>query len=849
MYCSTSLTQLPVLPRLPRGLVSLLILSLLLQTCPLFTLQPMGILPSFTIRLDQERSLRWRVRRRRAQRGPLTTGRLMPRLLSRLLVRLSVLALLVHLSGWAAMNPLAWSLLIIPVVQALLTVMTFRCVTAALRRAAWSGNSWLQRGYQGLLIVLLLSAVQHGWSHLHELPGGGWSLMGLSVSVLSADRATEIKMEQDTPTRYRITLRGTFELIWEPRDRFEKWMLILFLHRLTRSRVPSPFLRLHQLADAFDVAASNIRYWIREVETYGWHILSDRYRHQAHSLLPDAAMSRVILQTWVPAFWLSAWDVRERLIQAQVIPDRDALSVEALHALAKHTGFAQVRDLLLERFNLQHGQLIARETWWLRELLALNERLIAKLERGEQLLPQELVESEPLRLKPSDAPAHPDLRSGAWAKPGDSESPPLAAGLKSALFEAPSPPETPTTPVRCTYCGSDRVAPKSKQPRHKTILDAFGERHVIDVLRYYCLNPACAYHTFTHFPSGVLPHSRYPMSVRLLAVEVYDTLLSTYRRSARLFEVTGATLYQWVSALGPAAECLAAYLGVVRTSGVIGVDDKWILVCSPSAVRPHGRRQRAVWRYAYFAVDVYSYDLLALQLYPEHNDEAARLILLELKAKGIRPRVVVTDLDPAYGRVLPQVFPAAIHHECIFHALQNASKQLTRVYGRYYLENTPESVPLHDAITTLFHAQTQKTVRKRFANLMALRESYVAQTPEIACVFDSLERHFPKLVNAIESPFIPRTNNATELVIRRFDQHYQAMCGFDTFESAQRYLRVFEVVYRLTPFADDARPEIRGKSPLELAGYDLRALPLADFFTQRKLPLLPVQGAEGVPMT
>ena len=131
---------------------------------------------------------------------------------------------------------------------------------------------------------------------------------------------------------------------------------------------------------------------------------------------------------------------------------------------------------------------------------------------------------------------------------------------------------------------------------------------------------------------------------------------------------------------------------------------------------------------------------------------------------------------------------------------------------------------------------------------MALRETYVAQPPEIACVFDSLARHFPKLVNAIENPLIPRTNNATELVMRWFDQHYQVMCGFDTLESAQRYLRVFKVVYRLTPFADDARLEIRGKSSLELAGYDLRALPIANFFTQRKLPSLTLQGAEVVPM-
>ncbi len=831
MYCSTSLTQLPVLPRLPRGLVGVLILGLLFHTLPLLPSQPPALLPCLTVTPGRC----WSSRRCRNTRFSFSSGWVLRRLSPRLLVRLIVLASLLHLSGWTAMTPLAWSLLIIPVAQAFTAVMALRCFTAAPRRAAWSWTSSLQRGYQGLLFVLLLSALQHGLSHHHGLPGGGWSLMGLSVSVLSADHAAEITLAQDTPTRYHITLRGTFELVWEPRDNFEKWMLILFLRRLTRRRGMRPVLSLRHLADAFDIAAPNLRYWTREVETYGWHILSDRYRHQIHSALPDAPLSRAILQTWVPAFWLSAWEIRERLIQAQVIPNRDALTVEALHVLAKHTGFAQVRDLLLERFNLQHGHLIARDAWWLRELLALNERLMAKLDRGEPLLPQELVAIEPLRLKASE-------------KPGDPEPPPLAASLKSVLFEAPSPPETPVTPLRCTYCGSDRVAPKSKQPRRKTVFDEFGELHVIDVVRYYCLNPDCAYHTFTQFPSGVLPHSPYPVPVRLLAVEVYDTLLSTYRRSARLFEVTAATLYQWLNALSPAAECLAAYLGVVRTSGVIGVDDKWILVCSPSAVRPHGRRQRAVWRYAYFAVDVYSYDLLALKLYPEHNDEAARLILLELKAKGLRPRVVVTDLDPAYGRVLPQVFPSAVHHECIFHALQNASAQMTRVYGRYYLERVPASGPLHDAITTLFHAQTQKTVRKRFADLMALRETYVAQTPEIACVFDSLERHFPKLVNAIENPLIPRTNNATELVIRRFDQHYQAMCGFDTFESAQRYVRVFEVVYRLTPFADDGRPEIRGKSPLELAGYDLRALPLADFFTQRKLPLLPLPGAEVVPM-
>ncbi|HUT20104.1 MAG TPA: hypothetical protein VM366_13195, partial [Anaerolineae bacterium] len=61
-------------------------------------------------------------------------------------------------------------------------------------------------------------------------------------------------------------------------------------------------------------------------------------------------------------------------------------------------------------------------------------------------------------------------------------------------------------------------------------------------------------------------------------------------------------------------------------------------------------------------------------------------------------------------------------------------------------------------------------------------------------------------------------------------------------------MRVFELVYRLTPFADDNPSSIRGKCPLELAGYALDALPIADFSRQPKLPTLQLPGEEAVPM-
>jgi hypothetical protein len=39
---------------------------------------------------------------------------------------------------------------------------------------------------------------------------------------------------------------------------------------------------------------------------------------------------------------------------------------------------------------------------------------------------------------------------------------------------------------------------------------------------------------------------------------------------------------------------------------------------------------------------------------------------------------------------------------------------------------------------------------------------------------------------------------------------------------------VFEKIYRFTPFSQDAQPRLRGKSPLQLAGYDVAQMPMAN---------------------
>ena len=231
--------------------------------------------------------------------------------------------------------------------------------------------------------------------------------------------------------------------------------------------------------------------------------------------------------------------------------------------------------------------------------------------------------------------------------------------------------------------------------------------------------------------------------------------------------------------------------------------------------------------YVYLAVDVYTYDLLHIALYAHNTAGSTRAFLLALKAKGYKPRILVTDLRKEYGPAIDEIFSDARHHECIFHAMQWLHRQLKEVYGPKYAETHPEAVKLKEMMDAIFQVKTRRTAQKRYTAVMLLQEQYVAQQPEVVSIFESLERHWPTLVNGIESTIIPRTNNIVELVIRRFDQHYQNFCGFDSLDTARLFLAVFEKVYRFTPFTQDAQPRIRGKCPLEVAGYDVSELPMA----------------------
>jgi len=625
-----------------------------------------------------------------------------------------------------------------------------------------------------------------------------------------------IEVEQDDDGWYHVRIRGEFEIHVDGNVEMYLRMLIIFLGLLqvpgeTRSSRRTrdgrrPFVRQQQLEAWFGVPQPHISRWFKYWMEQDWRrMLSQKWGE----VLTEEVRQRVI-ECWAGFPWWTAQRVWEYM-RAQ----GSRITLPQVKQIGRESGWTLLRQQLRRRYQISAESFRPRDEWLVGQLLEQIQRLVERLEALEELTEEQQIEIADLEALCDELHLEPPPARRAL---------PWVLRVERLLFGHWETVEDGT--VRCIYCGTTDVSRKSRQGRPKRYVDEQGNEQTVEVYRYYCHNPACKYKTFTNLPPNLIPHSKWTLQHHLAALQTYEWSHSVYRCTSQMLGVSKMTAYRWVSAFGHQLLPVAALFGVVRSSGVVGVDEKYVLV--PKNDKPEGDMKR--WMYVYFAVDCYTYDLLHIDIYPYNTKHSATAFLLALRAKGYHPRVIVTDMRVDYQSVIAHVFPKAVHHECIFHALQDLNDHLKEAYGCDYADTRPDVVALKEEIDHIFDARTKRTARRRYERVLAKRSRFVAETPEAEKAFAFLERHWPRLVNAIESRYIPKTNNTTEQVIRIFTQHYKTFCGFENIQSARLYLGVFEKVYRFTPFSDDAQQRIRGKCPLELAGYPVQKLPMAQLF-------------------
>jgi transposase-like protein len=678
------------------------------------------------------------------------------------------------------------------------------------RHPLWRDGQWLL--WQGQRLILLGYL---GWA-LYEMKGETIShlasdglVLGCGCQVCGREEPwVEVVHQEDGG--YQATLCGHFVVTIAGDDPFRKRLLMIFLrlldvpgHRGTRPTRDGrrPFVPQLQLAQWFQLPQPDISriegYWVQGA----WPELLSK-------CTPEILTHELVRRVATVCATHPDWNREKvyRYLQDQGV----RLSRPQVRQAMEQSGCTHLHRELKRRFHWTPGAFHLREEWLVEELLRLVRFLQECLETGQSLPSEERVALADVQAVAREAGIEPDPPR---------KMTPWLLRMKQVILGDWQTVEDNT--VRCPACNSAEVKPKGRKPRMKKFYDEERNLREVAVYRYHCLNPSCPRKSFTHMPLGLVPYSRHPMDVHLLACQAYAWSYSTYRRVGHALQVSEMTIYRWVSAWGHELLPMAALFGVVRSSGVVGVDEKYVLV--PKNDKPEGKMRR--WMYVYLAVDVHTYDLLHIAIYPHKTSASAQAFLLALRAKGYHPRVIVTDLRGDYHAVIALVFPQAQHHECLFHAEQEVSRHLRKTLGRNYAQEHPVAEEIRAEIVKIFQVRTKRTARKRYRALMDRRKECLEESPELQWMFEFLETHWPYLLNAVENPLIPMTNNAAEMVIRRFDQHYQNFCGFESITTAQLYLGVFEKLYRFTPFSDDARPEIRGKSPLQLAGYDVSQIP------------------------
>jgi transposase-like protein len=675
-----------------------------------------------------------------------------------------------------------------------------------------AGHQLLWQGQRVVMVTAVALALKQGKQVEDNAQVSGSSLL-LGVGCQYCGREEPgVEVRQDEDGSYQATLCGHFTIRVPGDHPFRVRMLMLFLRLLDapgprrgsrRTRDGrTPFVRQVQAEAWFQMPHPEIS----RIEGY-WH--RGAWPELFSQFTPEILTPELVRRTAQVCATFAHWNLRE--VHRYLQKEGTAISHRQVRQAVEQSGWSTLRRELQRRYHWTPDTFHLKEEWLVQELLRQVQLLLACLESGQALPQEERIALADVQALAQEAgiQAVAPLRTVPWL-----------LRIQRVVFGEWQMVEDDT--IRCPECQSTNIGRKSRQPRMKKFYDAEGNLQEIAVYRYYCRNPACPQQSFTHFPPGLVPYSRHRLEVHLLAWQAYAWSYSTYRRVGQALQVSETTVYRWVSAWGQQLLPVAALFGVVRSSGVVGVDEKFVLV--PKNDKPEGKMRR--WMYVYLAVDVYTYDLLHIAIYPHNTRGSAHAFLLALRAKGYQPQVVVTDLRRDYAPVIALVFPQAQHHECIFHAEQEISRYLTKTWGRDYAERHPEVEQVRATVVGIFQARTKRTAQKRYQALLRQQKTYVQHEPDLQWVFDFLEQHWPSLLNSVQSNLIPATNNATEMVIRRFDQHYQNFCGFESIASAQLYLGVFEKLYRFTPFSEDAQPRIRGRSPLQLAGYDLSRMPM-----------------------
>jgi len=328
-------------------------------------------------------------------------------------------------------------------------------------------------------------------------------------------------------------------------------------------------------------------------------------------------------------------------------------------------------------------------------------------------------------------------------------------------------------------------------------VDLKGES-LIAIQEYLCKR--C--NRFFRYPC--LGKGRYGFNVKCEAAELYYDTRGSYRRVMKaLYRRIGVKpshvqIFRWMDELGE--NCKDA-IQVARElhphwSRCLGLDSKALKISG-------------LEHYLLLAADLGTQDAVNFALV-EREDYGVFSTLRQIKRKiGYAPRIIVTDLDPAWFKAIHHVYPDIPIQGCVVH--------MERIIDRLMPKRsrTMKQEELKILIRRFLYASSLAEAYQSLQKIKDRRNEWTDDGSRQA--INSIVAHRKVLTTHFQVPYSFRDNNITESIIDKVEMKLKMIRGFKKINCARNSLKLAIMHYRFSPFLS-SRNGNNGKSPLMLAG-------------------------------
>ena len=313
------------------------------------------------------------------------------------------------------------------------------------------------------------------------------------------------------------------------------------------------------------------------------------------------------------------------------------------------------------------------------------------------------------------------------------------------------------------------------------------------------------------FSRPCLRKGKYGFDVKCEAAELYYDTRGSYRRVMNALhrrmgvKPSHVQIFRWMDELGENCKDAAQVARELHPhwSRCLGLDSKVLKISG-------------LERYLLLASDLGTQDAVNFALVERENYDVFSTFLRQIR-REIRyaPRIIVTDLDPAWFKAIRHVYPSVPIQGCVVHMERIVDRLMPK------RNRTMKQEELKNLIRRFLYASSLVEAHQILREIKNRRDEWTDDGSMQA--INSIIAHRKVLMTHLKVPDSFRDNNITESIIDKVEMKLKMIRGFKKMDCARNSLKLAIMHYRFSPFLS-SRNGNNGKSPLMLASVNTTAI-------------------------